>query len=262
MNRSALSARIPQSVINGARLLRNAKEAIIHRMLDAEAIRKRGLRRELGFWNDWLATKGSTWPEDFIERTAPMSEISDPLVAEALRDLGVEEPRILDVGAGPLSALGNTFEGKRVDLTAVDPLGTEYAALLAEHNVSPRVATQACSAEALLQNFVPESFDITYARNSLDHSLNAPLAILNMVELTKPSGFVLLRHHPSEGQERGFQDLHQWNFEIRGQALLLSDQRGTTELHSLLGHRGSLDYWIDQSDEVDDWLLIRLKKNP
>ena len=38
--------------------------------------------------------------------------------------------RVLDVGAGPLTALGKVWPGRTLELTAVDPLADEYNAIL------------------------------------------------------------------------------------------------------------------------------------
>jgi hypothetical protein len=114
--------------------------------------RGKGVDHEVDFWTRWFGTKGLHWPDDYRRRLDPEAELDEPLIVDRLGDLG-EEVAILDVGAGPLTALGKTYPGKTLRITPVDPLAPEYDKLLDEFGVDPPVRTIFCPGEGLLDRF-------------------------------------------------------------------------------------------------------------
>ena len=72
--------------------------------------------------------------------------------------------------------------------------------------------TQQCAAEELTSLFAPDTFDFVGARNCIDHSRDALLAMQQMLEVVKPGCSVLLHHAICEADRQGFQGMHQWNF--------------------------------------------------
>src|SRR4051794_7587595 len=78
--------------------------------------RRQALREEVGYWDEWLATKGGKWHEDYRFRFDPSAEVKDPALLEALAEVNGDEISILDVGAGPASAVGCRFPGKKLSL--------------------------------------------------------------------------------------------------------------------------------------------------
>ena len=189
----------------------------------------RATRSETAFWADWLAQRGYGG-DDYRFRTDPAHEVHQPELRDLIEALPGEEVEILDVGAGPLTAVGKTYPRKRLEIVAVDPLADQYDKLLAHEGIRPPVRTQPCSGEELLERFAPNSFDIATAFNALDHSYDPVQAIRNMVEVVRPGGFVLLVHGINEGVQRRYVGLHQWNFEYR-QGQLVVWRRG--EQHDL-----------------------------
>jgi SAM-dependent methyltransferase len=63
--------------------------------------------------------------------------------------------------------------------------------------VVPPVRTRRCDSERLLDMFEPDSFDVAYASNTLDHSYDPLRAIRQMIAVVRPGGIVLLQHFPN-----------------------------------------------------------------
>src|SRR5438876_479261 len=72
-----------------------------------------------------------------------------------------------------------------------------------------------------LMRFGSGSFDIAYATNSLDHSADPFTIISNMVAVVRAGGVVLLRHKRNEGESARYGGLHQWNFDVINDDLLV-----------------------------------------
>jgi SAM-dependent methyltransferase len=179
--------------------------------LSAESKWRFGIRSEVRFWDRYFRTKGSDWPETYPLRFDP----GLPLQARPAALLPSQsEVDVLDVGAGPLTYLGKTQPGRRIRITAVDPLADEYDRLLSQHGIRPLVRTQKLAAEQLTERFPPESFDLVFARNSIDHSFDPELAIGQMISVVKKGGYVLLEHQPNEAEGEHYTGLHQWNFSM------------------------------------------------
>jgi SAM-dependent methyltransferase len=166
---------------------------------------------EMAFWREWMSTQGSKWPDDFRFRLDPESVIQTS-ISEHLTGVA-SRVRLLDVGAGPLTVVGKRWPGHDLELTAVDALADKYDALLEEFKITPPVRTRRCDTELLSEAFAPESFDVAYALNTLDHSYQPLDAIRQMVAVVKPGGIVLLQHHPNEAENEDYTGLHQWNFD-------------------------------------------------
>ena len=80
-----------------------------------------GVKFEVGFWQNYFNTKGARWLDDYrgrIDSNKPF----DSSVEAAIRDTGSREIEILDVGAGPITALGYVSKNFDIRITATDPL--------------------------------------------------------------------------------------------------------------------------------------------
>src|SRR5262245_46824599 len=73
--------------------------------------RRRALQDEVDYWGNWLATGGGKYPQDYAHRVDPEAEVDDPALREVLAGISGQAVSILDVGAGPLSAVGYRFPG-------------------------------------------------------------------------------------------------------------------------------------------------------
>ena len=167
----------------------------------------------IAFWTDWLQEQSGTESEEFRRRTdattpilAQLKQLIDPPVGSRID--------VLDVGAGPLNAVGVVWPGCELRVTAVDPLAAQYNELLERFGIVPPVRTQFGQAEHLLDQFQPESFDVVFSRNALDHCFDPMLGVSNMFALARVGGAVRLEHSLNEGENQRYQGLHQWNFDV------------------------------------------------
>ena len=173
--------------------------------------RSRQLRSEVDYWRLWFETKGLQWPEDYSERLDPKHPLQDWIVPYADRCEG-DTVEILDVGAGPLTKLGKVHPTKRLAITPTDQLADDYNRIIAEFGVTAPIRTEPCDAEKLSQAFGNRTFDIVHAENSIDHAQDALAALDEMLKVTRPGGFLLLRHAEHEGRNNNYSGLHQWDF--------------------------------------------------
>jgi SAM-dependent methyltransferase len=178
--------------------------------LSAESKRKIGLRLEIQFWDDYFRTEG-LWSENYSLGFDPDLPLQ-PRPAALLPSQS--EVHILDVGAGPLTYLGRKCEDTRVDIIAVDPLADEYDRILLKYGIQPLVRTQKLAAEDLTKRFAPNTFDLVFARNCIDHAYDPGRAILQMIEVVKSGRYVLLEHRPNEAENENYTGLHQFNFSV------------------------------------------------
>jgi len=218
------------------------------------------LGSELSFWEEYIGTGGREWPEEYSERLDPATPLREHLIVDRLDDLPSPLVSILDVGAGPMTTLGKTHPGKTLAITAVDPLAAEYDRLLERADLAPPVRTLACRGEDLLERFGPESFDVAYARNSLDHGDDPVLIIRNMVQLVKPGGLIVLRHYRTEAETELYSGLHQWNFEIEEHDFLLWSRWERHNLTRLLRREVDLECWYEGGSDHADWAVCVMVK--
>ena len=216
----------------------SASEATCNRMIEssvhtlwADTMRKMqwssGIDNEIEFWSKWLETKGGAWPEDFQFRINPDTEIHE-WIAELLN--GIRNPKILDVGAGPMTVLGKKMNGIPLDITAVDALGDLYSRLNFPTGL-PLIKTRQCESECLTSMFPENTFDLTYAKNTLDHSYNPVEAFLQMIAVTKPGGYIATEHAANEALAENWEGFHQWNFHVEGREFKISNRNETFSIH-------------------------------
>jgi SAM-dependent methyltransferase len=207
---------------------------------------------EVDFWAEWLVGAPGTeeWKSDRESRLAPDTQIRDPLVRAELERNPAEEISILDVGAGPLTGLGFRYPGKTLTIVPVDPLADEYERLLRDAELDPPIRTIRVAGEALLEHFGSRRFDIAYASNSLDHSADPFTIISNMAAVVGTGGIVLLRHKRNEGESARYGGLHQWNFDVVDDSLLLWDNAVEVNVGSALEGRAVTTAWISQGEVI------------
>lgn len=171
-----------------------------------------GLDFELGFWQNYLNTKGAQYAEDYRVRLDPNRPFNG-MVEDAIRNIGSREIDLLDVGSGPLTSLGYVSKEFDIKITATDPLADAYSVLLREAGVTPPVKTQKCFGENLLQHFGSRRFHVCHSCNALDHSMDPLTILLAMAQLLHPHGLLYVRVHTNEGENTGYSGLHNWNFD-------------------------------------------------
>ncbi len=243
---------------NGARRTARA----VRRMVSSpRRVWERALPGELEFWRRYIETRGLDFPDEFDAQLDPQAPIRDEFLLAAVDLVGGPLVRILDVGAGPLSAVGQRDPrdpDRRVELVAVDPLGDEYAKLLLEAGISPPVLTRACSGEDLVDALGRGSFDIAYARNSVDHGVDAPAIVENMLDCVRVGGAVVLHHYRREAENMRYEELHQWNFDVRDERLVLFDRRHSHDLTERFAGRAETTAVIHAGAHHASWVAATI----
>ena len=164
-----------------------------------------GIAEELQFWRHWLDTCGAQWSDDYAKRFNPQNPL-DSVAQDVISAAQLDSASILDVGAGPVTVVGYQMPGVQIKITAVDPLAHGYQRLLADRNKIPVIKTEFALAEFAASLFASQQFDIVHCRNALDHSFDPMTGILEMLQVVKTGGTVLLRHLPNEADNRLYED--------------------------------------------------------
>ena len=240
--------------------VRSLRRALVTRR-DPARVWEHGLSREVAFWERVLPGRlapGGLYAggAEGQARTDPEAPISDPVMASLIERGPEPVVSIIDVGAGPLTVVGKTHPGKALKITATDPLADEYDRILRGIGFDPPIRTIAVRGEDLLGHFEPGAFDIAFARNSVDHSIDPAHVIRNMLELVRAGGFVVLWHLPTQADRWRYHGLHQWNFDIEDGAFVIWRTRGERiSVDRVLGPAASVDCF-----EEGGWLGCVLTK--
>jgi len=195
------------------------------------------IHEEVAFWDEWLRTGGGMWPEDFRSRLDPRQRLPE-LIENALLNRGVAAGspiRILDLGSGPLTSVGAVSDHYQVEVVPVDPLADHYRSLLAKHRIDAPVLPQQGEAERLDCLFQAQSFDVVWARNSLDHAYDPLMCIYQAYRVLKSGGTMIVMFHPNEADHGNYQGLHNWNFDIRNDAFVIESHHRLVDVSKLFG---------------------------
>jgi glycosyltransferase involved in cell wall biosynthesis len=214
-----------------------------------------GAPDEMAFWANYLATKGSDWPGDYAHRFDPNADVADSVLCDRLENIPGSTVELLDVGAGPVTQIGYTLRGRKLRITAVDPLADAYNRLLDAHGLMPPVRTISGSGERLVEQFGKDRFDVAYARNSVDHSPDPIRVIEQMLCVVTRGGMVILRHYRNEGENAAYEGLHQWNFDVNPSGrLLLWNRTSAHDLTEEFADRADVQAW----QEEPNWVIAVL----
>jgi SAM-dependent methyltransferase len=209
---------------------------------------------EVGFWRNWLNTKGARFPGSYDRAFDADLPLQTP-IADLLDAPEGSTVKLLDVGAGPLTFLGRKHPTLTLDITAVDALGRQYGELLDEAGVTPPVRTQPCESEKLSTVLPADSFDLVAARNTLDHSYDPVRAIDEMLACAKPGAPLVLVHHPNEAVREGYRGMHQWNFEVVNGEFMIWRPGTRTNVGETLAPRATVEKtW---AEETWEYIVIR-----
>lgn len=184
---------------------------------------------ELAFWEKWISAKVASPDKDFHFRIDANRPLQDNFFG--LLPAAQVQPKILDVGCGPLSTIGLRFPGGTVALTGADPLAGQYRKLLAKHGVHPNCELVASDGEALLEKFGPNRFDIVCSINALDHSRSPVTVFLNMAAVCRPGGHLYFSHFENEGITERYTGMHQWNLALQKGRMVVNNGRRTFDFH-------------------------------
>ena len=228
------------------------RRALMHSGLGRRLWWRTRTSSEVDFWAGWLVGAPGTeqWASDREARLDPDTNIRDPLVRAELERSPAEEVSILDVGAGPVTWLGYRYPGKKLTIVPVDPLADEYDRLLRDAKLDPPIRTVRVAGEALAEHFGAQRFDIAYATNSLDHSADPFTIISNMAAVVRPGGVVLLRHKRNEGDSAQYGGLHQWNFDVVDDDLVVWNNAVRVNVGAALEGRAVTTAWISEGEVI------------
>ena len=232
-----------------------------HRLFGGDTSYDTGLENEAHFWRQALADGGKRWsPEAFRQRMDP--EFAFPAHLQelvAVSPAANRDPiRVLDVGAGPLTAVGFHWPGRKVALTAVDPLAETFDGILKDLQLTPPVRTQKAAGEDLLSVFPADSFDIVVCSNALDHSRDPLQCVRQMFAVTQPGGWVFLWHYRNEAEEEGYTGLHQWNLDEADGDMVLWNRKARHSCRVELGDQAMVDTRVDP--QVPRAIVTRIQK--
>lgn len=243
----------------------------------------RGLEMEADFWRGklslnpeenvslerlkrWLATGEVPW-------TLPGDDLCYYLQDARSRGAVANVPRILNTGSGPLAPKPLQCQNKDVKVVAADGLARFYLKVLDENEMEPPYLPAQCPVEELHLCFPAAHFDVVHIRNALDHSFDPVLGIERMLQVTRPGGWVLLRHARNEGVPGKFRNgLHQWAFDAEdssGEVHFLiwnPDLRADVTNHLLsTGHAAEvktrlLDHPSDDAPEDEKYVWVEIRK--
>lgn len=193
-------------------------------MITQKELWSNGIPGEISFWENWLVTKGSEWPEEYLFRTNDRSSFQEHLAKYLPQNTDIID--ILDVGSGPLSFLGKTLPAERqpakgLRLTATDPLADSYMSLLKKYGVISPISLVKANSEELTRHFPHDYFDFVYMRNALDHSFDPLLAVGEMIKVLKSGHYIVLEHENNEAENENYHDLHQWNIKVENGAFII-----------------------------------------
>ncbi|MEB3340209.1 methyltransferase domain-containing protein [Okeania sp.] len=182
---------------------------------------------EINFWRNHIATGGGKYQEDYKARFNPDLPLQNHIARYIKKSVKPGSTvKILDAGSGPYTILGKCLADYKLEITAVDALANEYNQILSEFNVIPLVKTELCDVEGLINYFPDNYFDCAHIRNALDHSYDPLLGILQMIDVVKPGGYVLIDTYINEGDEGNYHGLHSWNFCPKNDKFIIWNQQG------------------------------------
>lgn len=217
---------------------------------------KSSIKYEVKFWDDYFRTKGLQWKDYYSLKLDPNLPLQPEIVE--LLPKGNKAIKILDVGAGPLTYLGKKIEGRELLITVVDPLAKEYDKILKKYKVQPIIRTEKLDAEKLTKRFSPETFDLVFARNCIDHAYSPEKAILEMIAVVKTGDYVLMMHRLNEGEKENYRGLHQWNFSMTPIGdFCISSKNNTVNFSEKYKNICKISCTFDP---VNEWLITKILK--
>lgn len=228
-----------------------------------QALRDRGLPTR-DRWSKRTSDESRYWVDAlndpdaksrFADRLDPSREITGDALRKAVGEIDKEDVRILDVGSGPLTSVGKTYPGKRVEVVATDALAEDYARTMREAGIEPPAPPVACSGEEVLERFGPDSFDVAFIANALDHTADPLLVLDNMLAAVGDSGRVALAHMRNEGVRNNYFGIHFWNIECRDGSFVIWNPEVTHDVTERLADRWLVECWAPEPEGVET--LIR-----
>jgi hypothetical protein len=214
---------------------------------------KAGINYEVEFWSRWFETRGLKWPDDYAIRTAPKQ--LEPWLANLLPPDAYGPSSILDVGAGPITATGHMVPGREITFIAVDPLANFYKEIMDRHGVSPPVRTMQGFAEDLSARFETNQFDLISCTNALDHAIEPTWGVIEMIQVARINGVILLSHRQNEAVFENYSGFHQWNFDVEDDDFIVWNQDRRINVSALLNDTAAVSCKLQ-----NNYLTVKIEK--
>jgi len=188
-------------------------------------------RARLRFWRRWLQPDGP-YPEARDERLKPGRALPGWAV-EALPHPG-GSVRVLDVNAGPLTALGDTAAGYDVELIPIDELAWYFDKELEKLGLRPPVRTRHCAPEDVRVTFGETAFDLIYSFNGIGHSADPILVYRELLACLKKEGRIIIFAETSGEVDRFHREGHRHFHALRNGRVILRNKSRSWDLQDAL----------------------------
>lgn len=208
------------------------------------------LPSEIRFWEKVASGEIEKYAETFRRRCAS----AQPFPSHLRRFLRSDRTtRILDVGSGPHTSIGQVDVPSPVRITAVDPLADKYNEILERNGIEPVVRTIYGKAERV-DEYGLGLFDFVYSRNALDHSYDPMTAIGAMLRVLDREGVIYLEGSVNEGEKQKYGGLHQWNFQPVDDDLVIWRQDNKRSLKETID---GID--VSTSECTENWYKVVIR---
>lgn len=175
------------------------------------------LYSEIEFWENYIKTKGAYNGYD----TKIFDEFNDKnrefVFDDMLPSDEEERFRFIDVGSGAFSRCGRRTKKCNLEITCVDPLANLYEIMKKKYGINNGNVITRGFVELLNKQYEANSFDMVHMSNSLDHCFDPVYGIIQLINICKIGGKVILRHHENEAERGNYAGLHQWNLSLHNE---------------------------------------------
>ncbi len=218
-----------------------------------------GRGEELDYWNQVLRGQGGPgrYRTELLERADPHREFPRWL-AGYITTSALEDARILDIGAGPISILGWRLDGVQLNISAIDALADEFNDMLETYGIYPPVKTEQLEAERICERFPSDFFDLIHCRNALDHCYDPVRIVRHVMRLLKPDATMIVCSKTNEAVENNYLGFHQWNIDATGTEVIIWRPGTEHVLAGIIGNVGEV-FLIDKSKD-GKWFAFGVKK--
>ena len=232
--------------------------------------RNQDINSELSYWDRELSLEGK-YPQAIIGRSDPDKMISEyPVyISRFIEELTIKNsriPRVLDVGSGPLSMFAYGAVQGLIELVAVDPLADRYKLLLQKYGFKLGYDLIQCSGEDLRTIYSPETFDLAWIYNALDHSEDPEYVLREMVDVLKPGGYLIFQGWSREGSANNWQGMHHHDIYLEPGGMLMCATKETSRSGYLYTRCINRDLPLElvetstPTKKIRQWIMMVWKK--
>ncbi len=210
---------------------------------------KGGIAYEVAFWNNLFRwNKGY---QEFKGKDEFYPIELDDFDANAYLN-NIENPKVLDVGAGMSYLTGNCYvtpEGyKMMDIDYVDPLAYYYNRIIKRYR-RINAPVKFGMVEYLSTFYEGKKVDLIVIQNALDHSFNPVKGIIESLNTLTKGGILYLNHHVNEADKERHKGFHQYNIYYDGH-LKISNSGECVDIDEMLKGVASIKSHLSKDGHV------------